>query len=284
MNETYLDIFIELPNDITLHETFPTLVGEFGFEGFLEDEQGFHCYIKKKLWDDTTPQEIQDAVAVFSDVSFSIISITELQQQNWNEEWEKTIQPIHISEKIIITPSWHPIVEEKEKIVITIDPKMSFGTGYHESTRLMLRMMEQCISPHVTVLDIGTGTGVLAIAAIKLGAASALSIDIDEWSANNGNENIDRNNLRGKVEIRTGSLEVVPEISFTIILANIIRATILELLPDMISKLAPNGFLLLSGLLAEDRTGIEQALLSHHCIVTSVLQENEWIGITAHRT
>ena len=101
----------------------------------------------------------------------TISSLTEIKNQNWNKEWEGyDSRPVEVSERIVIAPSWHPLPEKTGHIVLVIDPKMSFGTGYHESTRLMLRMMERYVAPKSFVLDVGTGTGILAIAAVKLGA------------------------------------------------------------------------------------------------------------------
>jgi ribosomal protein L11 methyltransferase len=165
--------------------------------------------------------------------------------------------------------------------VIIIDPKMTFGTGYHETTRLMLRLMETYISPKTSVLDVGTGTGILAIGAAKLGAQKIIGVDIDEWSMENGIENAKRNNVQQQIDIRIGSLETVPEHNFDVILANIIRNTILDLMDAMCSKLAPSGVLLLSGLLMSDRLTIEEALNVRKFTVLTVLQENEWIGMAA---
>ncbi len=282
MNEPYLDIHIAVPQDEHIREILPAALSEFGFEGFLEDDRGIHCYIKKREWRDSTESVIKELSSQFHLPFIEHLTTTEVINRNWNEEWEKSIQPIQVTEKITITPSWHP-VQKPNNIVLTIDPKMTFGTGYHETTRLMLRLMEQFITPQAAVLDIGTGTGILAIAAIKLGAHRAVGIDIDEWSLQNGIENAERNNVADKVEIRIGSLETVNEPAFDIILANIIRNTILELLDGILARLSPAGTILLSGLLKTDQPDIERALHLHSFKIVSAIQENEWIAIAAQR-
>ncbi len=288
MNETYLDIHIAVPPDEQVRqggqvrEILPAALSEFAFEGFAEDDLGIHCFIKKKEWKESIESVIKDIAEQFNLPFIQYLSTTEIKHKNWNEEWEKTIQPIYVSEKFVITPSWHS-VEDKDNTVIIIDPKMTFGTGYHETTRLMIRLMEQYLSAKTTVLDVGTGTGILAIVAAKLGATHTIGIDIDEWSLENGIENAQRNNVQDKIEIRIGSMEVVQENNFDIILANIIRNTILELIDLMLAKLSHNGKILFSGLLTSDREVIEQALHKRNFKVISVIQENDWIGMAAER-
>jgi ribosomal protein L11 methyltransferase len=283
MTTHYTDVHIALPLDESIREFFPTAIQDLGFEGFLEDDRGIHCYIQSELWHEDMQKELEQIAVSFNFPFFEFLSATKIEHKNWNEEWEKTIQPIQVTEKIIITPSWHTVEKKPDQLILTIDPKMTFGTGYHESTRLMLRSMEKYLTSGMKTLDLGTGTGILAIAAAKMGSSWTLGIDIDEWSEENGKENITRNNVEGKVEIRIGSLNVVNENSFDIILANIIRNTILDLLTDMVLKLKPHGILLLSGLLISDREPIETSLHKNNCIVNDVLQENEWICIVAKR-
>ena len=280
MSDVFLDIHIALPPDEYIREVLPGVIADIGFDGFVEDDRGIHGYIKKELWTSTMDSAIKRLSEELHLPLFEIISIKEIENKNWNDEWEKSIQPITVSDSIIISPSWHH-VEGDGKMVITIDPKMTFGTGYHETTRLVLRSMEHMITRTTRMLDVGTGTGILAIAGAKLGAAKAIGIDIDEWSLDNGIENVIRNNVSDSVEIRMGSLESVPETDFDLIVANIVRNTILELLDDMLAKLAVGGTIVLSGLLKKDRSVIEEAFSARHFSIVSVQQENEWIAITA---
>lgn len=282
MNEIYLDIHISVLPDEHVREIIPAALSDFPFEGFIDDDRGIHCFIKKTEWHESIDQVIKEISEQYHLSFVEHIGTTEIKNRNWNEEWEKTIQPIHVSDRFVITPSWHN-VDDLSKTVIIIDPKMTFGTGYHETTRLMIRLLEQYLPAGTSVLDVGTGTGILAIAAAKLGAKQVIGIDIDEWSLDNGIENAQRNQVQDKIQIRIGSMDVVPEGNFDVILANIIRNTILELLDPMLVKLSKQGKIFFSGLLITDREIIENALRQRNFNVISVLQENDWIGMAAER-
>ena len=284
MIEVYVDVALNAPADDALRELLSFQLYELGFSGFLETDNVFHCFIPKARWNDALQNEIFSIVGEKRPSPITISSITQIQNQNWNKEWEESIQPVEVSERIVITPSWRSFPEKAGRIVLVIDPKMSFGTGYHESTRLMLRMMDRYVTPESLVLDVGTGTGILAIAAVKLGSRCAVGIDIDEWSHINAQENVVRNGCEQSVDIRFGSLESVPESEFDFVLANIIRSTITELFPSMIKKLNEHGTFLLSGLLADDRDIMKGLLNEHGCTLLSIDQENEWIGVAARKT
>ncbi len=283
MTTKYVDVYIAIIPDDSIREIFPSIIFDFGFEGFLEDDRGIHCYIPADLWNEEILQQMEETAQNFNLPAFQLISITPIENKNWNEEWEKTILPIQVTDNIIISPSWNITKAKPEQTVLIIDPKMTFGTGYHETTRLMLRLMEKYIKAGMRALDLGTGTGILAIAAAKMGTSFSLGVDIDELSLENGLENIERNNTQGKVEIRIGSLDVVTENNFDIIFANIIRNTILELMPEITARVKQDGIILLSGLLHSDQQIIAESLTQNNCSLLEVIAENEWIGIAATR-
>ncbi|MDP1678377.1 MAG: 50S ribosomal protein L11 methyltransferase [Bacteroidota bacterium] len=282
MSDIYLDFHIAVSPDESIREIVSATLNEFSFEGFVEDELGIHCYIKKNDWHEDIESIIKIIAEQYNLPFVQYITTTEIQHKNWNEEWEQSIQPIQVSERFVIAPSWNT-GNNISKTVIIIDPKMTFGTGYHETTRLMIRLMENYITTGNSVLDVGTGTGILAIAAAKMGAKHIIGVDIDEWSLENGIENTRRNKVEEDIVIRIGSLEVVPESNFDIILANIFRNTILDLLVDMLQKLSKNGKIIFSGLLIADQSIIEEALSKRNFKSISVLRENEWIAIAAER-
>ncbi|HAP36771.1 MAG TPA: 50S ribosomal protein L11 methyltransferase [Bacteroidetes bacterium] len=282
MNDIYLDFHIAVSPDESIREIIPAALSEYSFEGFVEDDLGIHCYIKKDEWHEDIESIIKEISEQYHLPFVQHISTTEIQHKNWNEEWERSIQPINVSERFVIAPSWN-MGDDTKKTVIIIDPKMTFGTGYHETTRLMIRLMENYIDPNNSVLDVGTGTGILAIAAAKMGAKNIVGIDIDEWSLDNGIENTRRNNVEKEIAIRIGSLEVVPESNFDIILANIFRNTILDLMDAMLQKLSSKGKIIFSGLLGTDQMVIEEALHERNLKIISVLRENDWIAVAAER-
>ncbi len=281
MNEMYLDIFLSIPPDESLREIIIAAMQNFQIAGFFEDSDGVHAYIAKSLWNDSLRNEIESAITRFTNEEYPIASISEIQNQNWNAQWEKTIQPIHATERIIIEPSWNKAPANDRKIHLIIDPKMSFGTGYHETTRIMLQLLEHHCVSHVRVLDVGTGTGVLSIAAVKLGAHSAVGIDTDDWSFQNAQENVRLNHVGNMVKIKLGSVETIAENTFDLILANITRTIILSLLGEITTKLKNKGVLLISGFVTEDEALITNKLLDCRYTLLEVLRENEWLGIAA---
>ena len=283
MSEVYIEVVLNAPADDALRELLSFQLHGLGFSGFLETDNGFHCYIPKVLWDNALKSKLHSIMEEQRPSPIAISGITEIENQNWNRQWEESIQPVEVSERIVITPSWHSLPEKAGRLVLIIDPKMSFGTGYHESTRLMLRMMERYVTPNSFVLDVGTGTGILAIGAVKLGSRHAVGIDIDEWSYVNAKENVVRNGCNRRVDIRLGSLERVPESDFDFILANITRSTITELFPAIVEKLDQHGKVLLSGLLTDDRERMKEVLSKHRCSLLSIDEENEWIGLAARK-
>lgn len=211
--------------------------------------------------------------------SYEIIE-QELADKNWNEEYEKKINIIEVSEKLVVKPSFKKYQPREGQIVITIDPKMSFGTGEHQTTKMVLRLLEKYIIKDENVLDVGTGTGILAIASVLLGAKKAIGIDIDEWCLINGNENIKINNLEDKVEIRLAEVHQIPEKDFDIITANINKNILMEIAEEIKRKIKKTGILILSGLLYSDENEITKKYESLGFHPIEKLQMDEWISIS----
>ena len=197
----YLELSFSLPE--SQQEILIAFLSQFGFEGFWEDNDILRAYVDKNNWNENSFVFLKEK---FPEIKFSI---TEIQNQDWNKEWENSIEPILATEKIIVRPSWKEVENTDGKIVITIDPKMSFGTGHHETTRLMLNLIEKYVKPNDFVLDIGTGTGILAIAAIKLDAKKCIAVDNDEWSIENTKENVIVNNVENVIEVFLGTMGTV---------------------------------------------------------------------------
>lgn len=208
-------------------------------------------------------------------------SVTEelLENKNWNEEWEKKVRVIEITDKIVIKPSFKKYTPKENQVIIQIDPKMSFGTGEHATTRLVLQFCENHVSKNDTVLDVGCGTGVLAIGSVLLGAKKAIGIDNDEWCLLNGNENVELNNLKDKVEIRLCETKDVIEKDFDLILANINKHILLEIRDDLYKKLKAGGKLILSGLLASDEDDIMTSYSEKGLKLAGKKNLDEWIAL-----
>ncbi len=215
----------------------------------------------------------------------SAFSVTEhtFEDKNWNEEWEKQINVIEVSDKIVIKPTFREYKQKEGQIVITIDPKMSFGTGEHETTRIVLQLLEKYVKPEIRVLDVGCGTGVLAIASTLLGAEFALGIDNDEWCYENALENIELNSCHDKAEFRLAEVHQIEEKNFNLVLANIQKNVLLEISEELNNHLLSGGYLILSGLLVDDEKDIAAKYCGFGLTLVEKIQLHEWIGLVFHK-
>jgi ribosomal protein L11 methyltransferase len=201
------------------------------------------------------------------------------ENKNWNEEWEQSINVIHVTDKIVIKPTFRDYNPKPGQIILVIDPKMSFGTGEHQTTKLVLMLLEKYATSGARILDVGSGSGILAIASIKLGARRAIAIDIDEWCYDNAIENSKLNNVNDSIEVRQGEIMDIKESGFDLILANIQKNILLEIAPEIYSRLKPGGIVILSGLLDYDEADIktEFTALGLTFLETKIL--DSWIAL-----
>jgi ribosomal protein L11 methyltransferase len=280
--KTFLEVTISATE--AQRELLLPALGELGSCGFLEENDRLISYFEKPGEagrNDIFRADLLQVLRIFS--ANATIDIREIEEMNWNAEWEQSLAPVEIGSRLVVKPSWTDYANSENRIVILIDPKMSFGTGYHESTRLILALAERHLPPAATLLDVGTGTGILAIAALKLGAVAATGTDIDEWSLHNAGENILLNDVGDRMTVTDKPLSSFPSASFDILFANILRATILEMLGDFHRLVRPHGLLLLSGLLASERNVMLEALAGSGFTLIDERAENEWIALAAKR-
>jgi len=223
-------------------------IAEAGFDSFLETEEGFEAYTAGEAFD---KQQLEFIRKKYHHVSPLIFFQDRIQKRNWNDEWEKSIQPVIVENKVIIRAEFHP-ASRSHPIEIVITPKMSFGTGHHQTTYLMVK--NQLAIDHVgkKVMDVGCGTAILSILACKLGAARVEAFDIDEWSVVNGGENISNNKCHN-IRLQRGRLvELSFDESFDILLANINKNILMEEMPQYVERLSPQGQILISGFFESD--------------------------------
>lgn len=277
----YLEITISA-NEEQRELLLPTMM-ELGCTGFQETNTHLISYIDKSDWSQESTLRFENALhSILRTISANAeISMQDVPDRNWNLEWEKTIQPIEVGTRFTIKPSWADYPNEAKRIIIQIDPKMSFGTGYHETTRLIMGLLERYVVAGRSLLDVGTGTGILAICAVKLGCSSAVGIDNDEWSIENALENVANNSVAEKVRITSDGVGSFPPASFDLIASNITLNTNLDFLPEYSRILKPRGTLLLSGLLRADEDAMVSGLLHAGFNVTESAYENEWVAIVA---
>lgn len=244
---------------------------ELGFESFVDAKPvGFNAYIQEVLYTKFVEENIE-----LLDTQFPFAKKLQLiKDENWNHEWEKNMQPINVNNKCYIRASFHPPIAEI-KYDIIINPKMSFGTGHHETTYLVASQLLELDVKNKIICDMGCGTSVLAILAAKMGAASVWGVDIDDWAVENSQENIDTNNVTSVV-VKKGGAELLAGKTFHVILANINRNVLLTDMNKYVQSLDEQGVLVLSGFFDVDAPAVQnQAALLEMQIVNKVLK-NKW--------
>jgi ribosomal protein L11 methyltransferase len=247
-------------------EELIALLSDFGPEGFEQKENELLAYFDAALPASTELQHLLEA--------YEHEWVT-VEEKNWNEEWERNFQPVKIERFCAIRADFHePVQEVDHEIVIT--PKMSFGTGHHATTYMMIAQMQHIGFTGKKVFDFGTGTGILAILAERLGAASVTAIDVDEWSIENAIENCERNHC-SKISVSLSS--EIPREQFELILANINRNVILQYAEELTAALRPGGLLLVSGILAADEEDITSAFTDKGFELSNKSERENWISM-----
>lgn len=270
-------IYIEYNFEISpLQPTSDILIaelGEAGFESFVEHETGIQAYIQKSEW----REDILKEVRILGNSNVSIhFDRKELEQENWNATWERNFNPIRVGEQCEVRAPFH----EKSALAydIVIEPKMSFGTGHHETTHMMLQYILGHDFKGKTVLDMGSGTGVLAILAEMRGAASVDAIDVDNWCYLNAKENVERNNC-SLVKVYEGDATLLKTQRYDMIIANINRNILLSDIPAYVKCLAKNGQLFLSGFYKEDIPLITEKCVKSGLRLEKILEKNNWVAL-----
>ncbi|MDP4209619.1 MAG: 50S ribosomal protein L11 methyltransferase [Bacteroidota bacterium] len=275
MDYIQLTCAITAENKALVREMLMYDLGTIGFESFTETADGLNAYIKGADFEEASLQNI----TFFGDLNLGTVSFSWklIKDQNWNEEWEKNFEPVLIAGQCYIRAPFHQ-PNKNADFDLVIEPKMAFGTGHHETTSLMVEQMLALDFEGKQVLDMGCGTGVLAIMASKLKAAHILAIDIDEWSYNNTLENCAANNV-SNVDVLLGDIDKINGLKFDIILANINRNILLAQLPSYADALDSNGILLMSGIYRTDFEIINQAAEQNGFKYCSLVEKNKWVAL-----
>jgi ribosomal protein L11 methyltransferase len=241
----YLEFKIKCAEDF--REILIAELAEIGFDSFLENDEGIDAYAVE---DDFDREKFDEIIAQYQEIAQISLSEAKMPKVNWNEEWEKNYDPIEVDDLVYVRASFHqPQPGFRHEIVI--NPKMSFGTGHHATTFQMLRHQGELDHTGKRVLDVGSGTGILAIMAQLLGAREVEAFDIDDWCVENGNENFDLNGLKTRMGLGT-IRQVNPQGPFDIVLANINKNVLLDEMEVYVGLLTTQGLLLLSGFYSED--------------------------------
>lgn len=248
-------------------------LGEVGFESFVETEEGILAYIQQSDWSESILSNIQIMKAPGFDISYHSEII---EQVNWNEEWEKNFSPIEVSKTCVVRAPFHTSYEVPFEIII--EPKMSFGTGHHETTFMMLQFILEHDFSGKTVLDMGCGTAVLAILAEKRGASAIDAIDVDAWCVENSEENTARNDCKNIKVMLGDATKIASEGNYDTIIANINRNILLADMPVYVKSMKQEGELFLSGFYLEDLPQITQACNNLGLNFVEHKEKNNWIA------
>jgi len=257
------------------------LLVNYAVEGFEEEPGGGMVTYITGDWSEAIKQEV---AAALQSLGGKLVHAEAIENKDWNADWEASIEPLAVTSELVISPSWKLDAAQAltSKHLLIIDPKMSFGTGHHETTRLCLELIETLDCNGKTVLDVGTGTGALAMYALRRGATHAVGIDTDEWSFANAVENRDLNNITAEdFDIRFGDLKqtIKQDERFDIVIANIHRNVLLPLAPELYSHVASSGSLMLSGILTYDVDEVRRAYLGTGFVFVTQQQEHEWVAL-----
>ena len=273
MSGIYLEYNFKTTPKVPTAEILIAELGSVGFESFVETENGVTAYIQKNEWNSA----ILDDIFVLNSDEFSIkYSHKEIAQTNWNAEWEKNFKPIQVDNLVSVRAPFHENPNLKYDIVI--EPKMSFGTGHHETTHMMIQHLVNLDLENKKVLDMGCGTGILAIFAEMKGAKPIDAIDIDKWCYENSVENAERNNC-SNISIYEGDSSLLINKKYDLIIANINRNILLNDIQIYINCIQDNGILLLSGFYQEDIPIIDAEVSKFGLKLDTVIDRNNWIAL-----
>ena len=248
-------------------------LGELPFESFIETENGVSAFIQKQFWN----QKILSKVAVLKSEEFQITyTFEEIEQVNWNEEWEKNFEPINVDGKCHVRAPFHQKTNSEFDIII--EPKMSFGTGHHETTHMMIQHLLATNDKHLKTLDMGCGTAILAILAEMKGAKPIDAVDIDNWCYLNSIENAERNNCK-HITVFEGDANLLVNKKYDLIIANINRNILLNDMNAYVDCLNANGIILFSGFYTEDIPFIDASCKEKGLTFISKLEKNNWASL-----
>lgn len=283
--EDYIEIEIKVNKEIA--GPLGNFLIEQGSGGFVldEEEQSQSVELKVYHYNLAEAQALASRISNYLgslkkmdlDVGEERIKIKKVRKRDWQKFWKRDLKPIQIGEKIVVKPSWDK-KDSPDKIVIKIDPKMAFGTGRHETTKLCIKEIQRLIQPDDRVLDVGTGSGILAVVSAKLGASYVLAVDPDRIAIDSAQENIEKNEVKDIVEVKVGTInEKTPKGYFDLVVANLFKSKIIELF-GKIKKTAKNsGVIILSGVLDSERYEVSDFLKKKKTKIERITQDGGWL-------
>ncbi|PRR77247.1 Ribosomal protein L11 methyltransferase [Clostridium liquoris] len=243
-------------------------------KGYFKEDDKFEEYFKY------IKESVENLDKFGLDKGKGLVTVAKVNEQDWENNWKKYYKPTKIGEKIVVRPIWEPYEKGEEEIVINLDPGMAFGTGTHETTRMCVQALEKYVTPDSTVFDIGTGSGILAIAAAKLKAKKVIGVDLDPVAVTSAKENIELNNLNN-IEILHGNLMEVVVGRANIVVANIIADTIILLAEDVKNFIEKEGYFISSGIIKDRKDDVIKKLEQCGFQIVEVDTDGEWVCIVS---
>lgn len=278
-------IAISLPVTPETEEAITNFLFEQGAQGCYQQELRLFAYFASQDWNPIKAEQLRIYLQQLSELQFPVdfnsLRIEQIEDQDWNAAWKKNLTPIAINETFIIKPTWTDVTAGTAAYIIEIDPQMAFGTGYHATTQLMLRLLISHLHSPRRILDMGTGTGILAIACAKLCSAAIVAFDNDPIAAATALNNCRINDVADKILVFCGTIDVLKPIQFDLLLANINRSIIIESLPQISRLLTQTGRTILSGILTDEKEMVERALIRHGFRVIDEADQEEWTALVA---
>ncbi|CAN1496596.1 PrmA Ribosomal protein L11 methylase [Flavobacteriaceae bacterium] len=273
MSNIYLGFHFKVEPKELGSEILVAELGELPFESFIESDFGVVAYIQKQFW----TENILEDLHILNSPEFVVsYTIEEIEQVNWNEEWEKNFEAIEVDGICHVRAPFHPKTDAKYDIVI--EPKMSFGTGHHETTHMMIQHLLETDVAGKKTLDMGCGTAILAILAEMKGAQPIDAIDIDNWCYLNSIENVERNNC-SQISVYEGEAALLKDKQYDVIIANINRNILLNDMQSYVDCLNKNGILLLSGFYNEDIPFIDASCTEKGLTFVKTFERNNWVSL-----
>lgn len=293
MKSDVADFMIEVAVDIhpVAHEALGAFFFDLGCHGVVSQcfqDRLFRAYLPCDLDSKAVRSKIASFLKrlqeIFPEIQAPGLTFAGIENRDWDRSWREYYRPLRISEKLTVVPAWETVAGNLEGFVVRIDPGPAFGTGEHATTRMCLRAIEACAPPGTwSMLDVGTGSGILAMYGVLLGAANVIALDNDPEALRWAGKNIELNGLSKAVQLASISIQDIDE-SFTLVAANLILGTILEIMPHFPRVVAPGGRLILSGLLEEQSAAVVHALDGAGFQDVQISQEEEWVCVTGVKT
>jgi ribosomal protein L11 methyltransferase len=270
---------VSIPTSIDAGELLGILQ-DFACLGGVEEEGGLVLYWAKDSWNEATCNEVKRVLRQLGDAAAAeALSIRELPDQDWNACWAASLQPIRLGRRIFVRQSWNAVSAPEDAVTLVIDPKRAFGTGYHATTQLVVSWLEDRIRGGERVLDVGTGSGILAMVALRLGAKHALGLDNDPEAIECAREYALVNGFGPELELRVATLEESDPAPFDLLLANLDRKALLKHFEAFHMWLKPGVGALVSGLQREDYPEIYEALRTSGWEVAGLREKEEWLAL-----